>query len=330
MTAGLESAKIRYKQYKAVTFDESEVPSAPLGSWFDGPMASALLTGRCVNIGDHNKGFFHAKFVDTNNPVGVHVLVCHTQFDGGIGNAQLAHAGAVTIEKTTAKVKFPPGTGTAVYGAAIDVSGVGGQVLEMAFQDGGTGWRNALWTSLAATGPHVGEKGNIPDDHVDVKWRTRKNVVTVKLPAAAVTLVEAGVRVRVSLDVYYSLGTYNGESAANLQLIRTRHSTEGGDKGMNGTMLHELGHTMKQTLSNIPPGLSATDHGRKYTQRGHIGPHCAEGIDAALFNDVAKKLTGRTDCACVMYGEGASERPATFCAKCLPFVQAEDYRDITK
>lgn len=330
MTAGLDAAKVRYKRYKTVTYAEGDSPAAPPGSWFDGAMVSASLSGRCVNIGDHNRGFFHGKFVDTNNPVGVHVLVCHTQFDAGAGNAQLSNVGAVTVEKTSAKVKFPPGTGTPVYGAAIDVSGVGGAVFEMAFQDGGKGWRNVRWRSLAASGPHAGKSGAVPDDHVNVKWRKRPNVVTVKLPDDAVALVEAGVRVSLSLDVYYALGPYNGEAAKNRQLIRVRPPADGGDKGMNGTMLHELGHTLKQTLGNVPPGLSAADHGRQYKRRGHQGPHCGEGIDAAVFGDATRDLAGREDCACVMYGEGAHNRPVAFCAKCKPFVLAEDLRDITQ
>ena len=331
MTAGLDGAKIKYSKYKALTYAEGDTPAAPLGSWFDGPMVSANLTGRCVNIGDHNKGFFHAKFVDTHNPVGVHVLVCHVQFDGGVGNAQLAHV-SVKVERSDGKVTFPPSGGSQERGVAIDVSGVGGQVLEMAFQDGGKGWRNARWESLASWGPAKGSAGDIPDDHIDVNWRQRKNVVTVKLPSKAAFLVSLGIDVRVHLDVYYSKGTYNGESDGarpNLQLIRVRPPSDGGEKGMNGTMLHELGHTIKQAVQTAPPGLDIATHGRTYTGRGHQGPHCADGLDAALYNDPSKNLRGQKNCACVMYGEGADERPVAFCARCLPFVKAEDYRDIT-
>ncbi len=328
MTGGLEKAKVKYEKYKSLTFAEGDAPAAPAGSWFDGAMVSANLSGRCVNIGDHNKGFFHAKFVDTHNPVGVHVLVCHAQFDGGTGNAQLTNLASVSVTKTTAKIKFPPGGATEVYGARFNAASTGGQVLEMAFQDGGNGWRNAKWRTLDASGPNAGKSGAIPDDHVDVNWRQRKNVVTVKLPAAAATLVDAGATVQVSIDVYYSLGTYNGEAVQNKQLIRTRHASEGGDKGMNGTMLHELGHTMKEVLYSVPPGLSAADHGRKYAGRGHSGNHCADGLPQALY-DGTGSLGGRSDCTCVMYGEGASARPVEFCARCSPFVTAEDLRSIT-
>ncbi len=331
MTTGLDQAKVKYTKYKSLTYAEGDAPTAPAGSWFDGPMVSADLAGRCVNIGDHNKGFFHAKFVDTHNPVGVHVLVCHVQFDAGVGDAQRAHV-SIKVKRGDGKITFPPDGGTKERGVAIDVSGVGGQVLEMAFQDGGTGWRDARWESLATWGPAKGAGGVIPDSHIDVKWRARRNVVTVQLPSKAAFLVSLGIDVRVRLDVYYSLGTYNGESDGvrpNLQLIRVRPASDGGEKGMNGTMLHELGHTIRQAVQNAPPGLDLATHGRTYTGRGHQGPHCADGLDAALYNDATKNLRGQKNCACVMYGEGADARPVAFCARCLPFVKAEDYRDIT-
>ncbi len=331
MTTGLDQAKVKYSKYKTLTYAEGDVPAAPAGSWFDGPMVSANLAGRCVNIGDHNKGFFHAKFVDTHNPVGVHVLVCHVQFDGGVGNAQLAHLSR-KIERSSAKVTFPPSGGSKERGAALNATSLSGQVLEMAFQDGGKGWRNARWESLASWGPASGMGGAIPDDHIDVNWRQRRNVVTVKLPSKAAFLVSLGIDVKVHVDVYYSKGTYNGESDGrrpNLQLIRVRPPSDGGEKGMNGTMLHELGHTIKQAVRAAPPGLDIATHERTYTGRGHQGPHCADGLDAALYNDPTKDLDGQTTCTCVMYGEGADERPVTFCARCLPFVKAEDYRDIT-
>lgn len=326
MEGALAKVFVRYEKYKDLTFAEADAP--PAGSWFDGPMVSANLSGRCVCIGTHNKGHFHAKFVDTKNPRGVHLLVCHAQFDGGAGKAQFANLAAVTIKKATPKITFPPDGGTSQYGARVDGSKAGGQIFEMAFQDGGKGWRNAKWKSLAATGPHKGKSGAIPDDHVDVNWRKRPNVVTMKLPADAVTVVEAGFDVRVSVDVFYSLGPFNGESVQHLQLIRTRHASEGGDKGMNGTMTHELGHTMKQVVDNVPPGLKASDHGRKYEKRGHQGPHCADGVDAKVFKD-GGSLKGRTDCTCVMFGQGASTRPVDFCARCAPFVTAENIAKIT-
>ncbi len=324
---GLQNVKVKYKKYKTVTFAEGDAPAAPRGSWFDGPMVSGTLAGRCVNIGNHNRGFFHAKFVDTHNPVGVHVLVCHAQFDGGIGNAQRAHFKSRPITKASPKAKFPVGSATVVSGWHFKAS-VAGAVFEMAFQDGGTGWRNARWKTLDATGPNAGKSGAFADDHVSVKWRTKANVVSLKLPADAVALLDADATLEVSVDVYHSLGPYNGEADNNRQLIRTRAASEGGDKAMNGTMTHELGHTMKQVLYNVPPGLAAGDHGRMYAGRGHSGNHCADGLPAALYNG-AGDLGGREDCTCVMYGEGASARPVAFCARCSPFVIAEDLSDIT-
>jgi len=325
MTLGLNQVFVEYKGYDTVTYDELESPKAPKGSWFDGAMVSDDLPARSVNIGDHNRGFFHHKFRDTHHPRGVHLLVCHTQFDGGMGKSQLRTLSSPAIVKTTPKIRFPPGTsGAKVYGVALDASGTGGHVFERAFQDGGVGWRNARWNSGT-------QSGTIQDDHVHVRWREKRNVVTVKLPLEAVTRIEThNESIRVSIDVYFARGPYNGEADKNRQLIRWRSAKEGGSQGMNGTMLHELGHSMKQTLKNVPPGLSESDHGRKYTGRGHQGPHCAEGVNAAVFNDASKTLRGRSDCACVMFGEGAPSRPIAFCAKCRPFVCAEDLGDITQ
>jgi len=105
MTTALEELFVRYEKYSEVVFTEGDGP--PAGAWFDGPMMG-LAAGRCVCIGDHNKAHFHAKFVDTKNPLGVHVLVCHAQFDGGVGKAQLVNLASIKVKKSSAKITFPP------------------------------------------------------------------------------------------------------------------------------------------------------------------------------------------------------------------------------
>lgn len=322
ITGALDKVKVKYEKYSTVTLAEADAPAAPAGSWFDGPMVSSALSGRCLNVGDRNKGFFHGRFVDTHAPIGVHVLLCHAQFDAGVGQAQVAAASSDPIEKTTAKITFPPVGGAQVPGAVIDFNKATEPkraVLKKAFQDGGNGVRNVKWRSLAATGPQKGKKGDVPDDHVDVDFVARKNKIAIKLPADAVAVIDAGAKVRVSCDIWYSLGPWGGESAKNKQLIR---ASEGGNAQANSIMSHELGHTMNQVVAGVPPGLAAADHDRKYEGRGHQGPHCAEGVAAAVFA-AGGSLRGVAGSTCVMFGALTAANRVDFCAKCSPFVIAE-------
>ncbi|MBK6531965.1 MAG: hypothetical protein IPF99_20875 [Deltaproteobacteria bacterium] len=316
ITAGLAKVFVRYERYKDLTFAEADVPAAPGGSWFDGPMVGGGLAGRCVNIGASNRDFFHAKFEDTKNPIGVHVLVCHSQFDASA--AEVDHFTSPDIAAATTKVAFPGGG--AVHGWELDADPDGSKgynVFSKAMHDGGEGARGVKWKSLATSGDQKDKSGDITAADVSIDYPTATSKVTVRLPAPAVAVLDAGEKVRVEMDVHYALGPYNGEAAANLQLIRSREAV-----GMNGTMTHELGHTMQQVLYAVPPGLAAADHGWKYDKRGHTGNHCAFGLPKALY-DGGGKLTGREDCKCVMYGEGATNRPVEFCEKCAPFVTAE-------
>lgn len=330
MTTALEELNVRYEKYKEIAFTEADSP--PAGAWFDGPMMG-LPAGRCVCIGDHNKGHFHAKFDDAKNPAGVHLLLCHTQFDGGA----TAHASTVadTVAKSThAKVPFPPGAATTEWCHELDISTVNGKanVFPKAIQDGADAVRSATWTSLAASGAHAGKTGAVPADHVHVDWVNNRDLITIKLPADAAAIVDAGVSVRVNYTVLWALGEFLGESDGarpNLQLI-----AQLSNESTNDVMAHELGHTMGAVLKAVPPGLVASDHGWKYTGRGHQGPHCAFGAPAATFNDASKNLTGLgAVCKCIMYGANGktvSNSNGRFCEKCRPFLLAEAVQDITK
>jgi hypothetical protein len=96
---------------------------------------------------------------------------------------------------------------------------------------------------------------------------------------------------------------------------------------MNKTIVHEIGHMMNQAGESTVAGLDVgTDHGKTYTSARepyHLGGHCAEGIDDAIFADPSQQLKGRAAATCVMYGEGSTTKLADFCAKCAPFVMAE-------
>jgi hypothetical protein len=331
ITACLEEIFVRYERYKTLAFSESDGPP-PAGAWFDGPMMG-LPAGRKVCIGDHNKAHFHAKFDDQKTPLGVHVLVCHKQFDGG----NPAHQSVLTetiAASTHTPTPFPPTTGTPAWCHTIDITTVtpGANVFPKAIQDGADAVRNATWTSLATAGPHAGAHGTVPADHVHVDWVNHRNVVTIKLPPQAAAVVDAGAPVRLRYTVLWALGEYLGESDGkrpNLQLLVDMANTS-----FNDVMAHELGHTMGAVLKSVPPGLSASDHGWKYTGRGHMGPHCAFGAPAHTFHDATQDLTGLgAHCKCIMYGENSSQGSLSsghYCEKCVPFLCATALQDITK
>lgn len=330
ITTCLEGVFVRYEKYKDLSFSDSDSP--PAGAWFDGPMMG-LSAGQKVCIGDHNKDHFHAKFDDQKKPLGVHALVCHKQFDGG----KTAHSSVITetIAKSThGKANFPPSSGTPEWCHVLDITTVSGSanVFPKAIQDGADAVRSATWTSLAASGPHKGATGAIPADHVHIDWVNNRDLITIKLPSAAATAVDAGVRVRVDYTVLWALGEFLGESDGkrpNMQLL-----VDMVNSSFNDVMAHELGHTMGAVLKAVPPGLTATDHGWKYTGRGHQGPHCAFGAPAATFNNASKNLTGLgAKCKCIMYGENSSKGSISnglFCEKCVPFLSAEALQDITR
>jgi hypothetical protein len=330
MTTALEGIFARYEKYKELAFTEADSP--PAGAWFDGPMMG-LPAGRAVCIGDHNKTHFHQKFDDQKTPLGVHVLLCHTQFDGG----KSAHQSAVqdTLAKTThTRTQFPPGTNPAVWCHEIDITTVASSAnaFPKAIQDGADAVRNATWKCLAATGPHVGANGNIPADHVHIDWVNNRDTITIKLPDAAALAIEAGESIQVDYTVLWALGEFLGESDGtrpNLQLI-----AQLANDSTNDVMAHELGHTMGAVIKAVPPGLKASAHGWKYTARGHQGPHCAFGAPAKTFNNLTKNLTGLgAVCKCIMYGSNsktASTSNGSFCVKCVPFLRAEALQDITK
>ena len=317
MTASLAKVFIEYEKYDEVVFDEADAGTPP-GSWFDG--ADFGLAGRVVNIGDHNKAWFHQKFHDTKFPVGVHVLFCHAQFDGGVPANKTAYT--ANIAAATPKIAFPGG-GT-VYG---HVKQLDGHVFPKAFQDGLDSVRAVTWTSLAASGPEAGKSGTIGAADIHVDWNTAHHRVSIRLPASAVAVVDAGASVRISATALWSNGEYLGESdgaRGNLQLIR--NSTKDAAQQTNAVMAHELGHTMFMVLAVVPPGTDAGAHGWKYEARGHIGPHCAFGVAPDLFAST-KNLAGSRG-SCVMFGEAGATAPTDFCARCTPFVNAQDLTKI--
>lgn len=317
MTASLAKVFIRYEKYKEVTFAEGDA-GTPAGSWFDG--ADFGLSGRVVNIGDHNKAFFHAKFDDSKNPIGVHVLFCHAQFDGG----SPAHKTTWTTTITPASAKIPFPGGGSVYGLRKTLNG---HVFPKAFQDGNDSVRDVTWQSLAASGPMAGKTGTITSADVHVNWNTANHRVTIRLPADALAVIAAGHSVRVTATALWSNGVFLGEADGthgNWQLIR--NNANDAATQTNAVMAHELGHTLFMVLKVTPPGTDAGAHGYKYERRGHQGPHCGFGVSPALFASGAD--LGGGGGTCVMFGEAGAASPSSFCVRCAPFVNAQNLSTI--
>lgn len=306
----LEGAYVEYEKYKDETIPAD---SGPAGSWFPGSWVGR--TGTLLNIGDHNKTHFHALFADDKTPVGVHLLCCHTQYDAG-GATCVKNFSALPVTAAS-KVTFG-----GAEGVGITVPVTGGGVFPKSLKDDTDSFTNGQWTEVGGAG-----SGAIPLDHTSVTPGEFQGTVSIKLPAAALALVNATPpkTVHVSFDFFVAKGPYNGESAKWLQLLALNRP----DPKVCQTMVHELGHTMNQVVKTRPPGMDTTQHGREYTANGHQGGHCADGMSEANYAGGAGagsyqgNFKNKSECTCVMYGEGSSTRLGNYCKRCAPFVKGE-------
>ena len=126
------------------------------------------------------------------------------------------------------------------------------------------------------------------------------------------------------VHLHVARGPFGGMTDGLHQVVTTSYDTQ----GFCGVFVHELGHAVKMCLGETPPGLSADDHGRQYTGRGHQGPHCAHGISEEEWS------TGQdfrsADGYCVMWGTSypGSSTPVTFCRRCAPFTKAQGMTEL--
>jgi hypothetical protein len=113
-------------------------------------------------------------------------------------------------------------------------------------------------------------------------------------------------------------------------------------------LLHELGHSMGQTVTggySLPPKGFASPKstaepdplyghngtmGHVYTGKGHSGPHCAYGL-----TDAQKMLAdyGGQAGTCIMFGENSGSDPSSatagFCPECSDYIKGRDLQDLT-
>lgn len=309
---------------------EVEVDAGPKGSWIEGTELG-VSAGKKLLIGGHNRDHFHSTYFKAlKKPVDLHFCFCHLQID-----AKPAETATLTV-KPGDEIDW---TGGKVAGASALASAIVSKPIYPTDVTTGNASVKATWDSLAASGKHQGKGGEVPADHVLVNYKdniSTNGKVSIKLPPSAAEVVKDGEKVKLTLTCALATTTYNGESANHKLLIRAERPDSSGKTdvaGINGTMVHELGHAIEMVLSSSysVPGITKPrdTHGRWYDKRGHQGDHCAKDIADAIYKDLTKEMGGREG-KCVMFGEGWSGRPTEYCDLCSPFVFAIDVSAVTK
>lgn len=309
LTAALDDVYIKYEPYAEVLLAEGDVPE---GSLIDARELKVPGKGKRLVVGDHNLDPLKAKFQDDKTPIGAHVILCDAQYDGG-------PSGSWHEQTIEAEAEFAKKTIAIADNVLYDVFKTAIQNGQPALQSGST------WESLAPSGhADAGKSGELSAADLSFDLPGTPDKVQVVLPPDAAAVVANGNKVKLTLKLLVARGPFNGEATGKHQLIVRLPS----DAATNGVLVHELGHAIKQALVEPAPGLSASDHGRSYTEKGHQGHHCANGLDDAQFAEADFMVHGEDLAKCVMWGAGSSSASTAlndgkFCEKCRPFVLAE-------
>ena len=309
----------------AVDVDASQ---APPGSVVDGnAIVKSGMPATSLIVGDHNVAWFQAKlqarFASEKLPC-AHLIYCHEQLDAN--NAPIDSTTTILGRKagqTQGTVAFPGGG--SVPGVAIPgtVAGRNGLFFSKDLRDGSDAVKSCSWQEVGGPG-----SGTIDPADYAIDSPNQGNTLYIRLPQAAKDLSDAGKTIRIAYKVAYSKGWYNGWTTSSGRHIVIKVGRA--DKDICGTIVHEIGHAINQAAKSPDgfPGLPAPPHERYYTNnRGHQGPHCADGIDAATYNDATQRMDtshASSKCTCIMYGAGSSLRNQNlaFCSKCEPYVKA--------
>ena len=318
---------------------EGETKTIPKGagpegicSWVDGSYFAdryGTSPGELVsNIGKHNREHFHGLFEPVHTPLHVHVLCSRVVFDARNNAKRRKQYLRMPV---TLDTKVTWSDGSQVVGLR---KGVDAGFYPTKLYDGSHPLMAGRWKASDKSA-----QGDITEDDTFIK----NHRITVKLPDDALEYLngvgegEAPRTVKVSIRVWTADGPLNGNSQGHLQLLRIGRD----DKGICQTLCHELGHSLRQvanTSSRKSPGLTGLPHGREYTDNGHSGAHCAEGMSADNYAGGAGKagtryqgnFRGKSECKCVMYGEGSPTRANDFCERCKPFIVAEAAQSVVR
>jgi len=314
----LDEVFLEYVRHGEVDeFASGEGPAGKLtwvpADWFGGDAGK-----KYCHIGYHNKAHFHGKFNAVHSPLHVHVLCAKLIYDAREDPARRKdYVGfEVTPTKTTAWSDGSDVCGTTLQGFR--------NLFPKKLLDDTNAFLEGEWYSKADPGT---TKGPLAAGDV---W-IHDGKLTIKLPQDAVDHLaeDAANIVAVDFSVWLPRGQLNGLSAGHHQLLRIGRD----DAGVCQTLCHELGHSVNQVPASDkrPPGLSGLAHGRRYTGNGHRGGHCADGMSGDNYaggsgkagTPYAGNFGGKSECTCVMYGEGSSTRKGKYCDRCKPFVIAE-------
>lgn len=106
----------------------------------------------------------------------------------------------------------------------------------------------------------------------------------------------------------HASGSTNGVSWYNAIWLASANMNSGarGADAMKQTAIHEIGHFI-----GMVPAVQATH----YTEHGHKGGHCTEGLSGV---DIARASYQGLRGTCIMFGENAASRLPQFCATCDP------------
>lgn len=313
----LDEVFLEYIQHgETDEFAEGTGPAGKLtwvpADWFGGTAGETYC-----HIGYHNKAHFHGTFTADHSPLHVHVLCAKLIYDAREDPARRQdHVGFEVTPTATTK-----------WSDATDVTGITLQGFRNLFPqkllDGTNAFLEGEW--YAKSDPTT--KGPLAEGDT---W-IHDGKFTAKLPQAALDYLALDPANIVAIDfsLWTPRGQLNGLSAGHHQLLRIGRD----DAGVCQTLCHELGHSVNQVPSPTgrPPGLTGQAHGRRYTGNGHRGGHCAEGMSDDNYAGGAGKagtayagaFGGKSECTCVMYGEGSSTRKGKYCARCKPFFIAE-------
>lgn len=351
----LEPCFVVYERFKELTFTRDEAPPEVKGSWLQGS-ALGLTDDRKDKLllvtGDHNVTWFRSKFDTAKGKLGIDLTLCDLQFDAG------------ETEKTRVTAKIVPVLKQPEQDVMLDDDKM---AFPVSLTTGEHPFISGTWEALD---PPKGKelKGKLTKDALKIDRLTR--TVRVVLPRATKddpgSIVGDGTggtyKIRCTIKLQAAYGPFAGWSDGPHQVVKLGSN----DQVFNDTVLHELGHNLRQAPSgeNAPPqGLSLADHAYIYEEHGHQGPHCHFGLDAAgathvltykadgtaEYVDIVGDASDQPDYdrlvkkvgadykdvsgTCVMYGSGPPDvavATSGFCEHCLPFIKAQALEDVTQ
>jgi hypothetical protein len=321
--AALAKVGVSLSRYKILSLQPTDV--APTGvSWIDGAYFGA--TSARLNVGNYNSVFYHGKWADKGpnqklvSPR-LHVLYTDLQYDSydptvTNDNRDYLDINGQSLTKTDLVAWSDA---SMVVGVRFDLPMGDMGLFSRRLYDNSAPFVSGTWRKMgsATTGPF--SAGDI--------WLTTTHL-TVKLPAACKVHLDGNHTIGiVSIRLARARGPYLGE-ANNGKILCV--VTEPSDD-INDTLTHEIGHVIKLVPSTAaPPGLTLSDHTRRYVGNEHQGGHCAKGMSTSNYaNGIGKSgtvyrrdFTDKAECTCVMYGEGNTACTGEFCDLCLPFGKA--------